>query len=560
MKNSNSNLKSIKSLSNNPDIIILFNQDGIYKKIWTNRPQDLIAPEQELLNDSIDNILPTKIAKKLKNKIKISLKKEKIQKLNYKLEIKGKVNYFEATLVAFQKNKVFCFIKNITNSKKLQEELYESEKRYHTLFENFPAVIWEADFSDVKKYAERLNEDCKNIEVYLNNNLQKLNNLLEKIKVIDVNETALNFYNAESKNELYNNLDKLWNNKIREVFVEIISAMLRGIKGFRRDTETLTLDDKRKDIRLEWKVPKYLDDYSKLYISIFDIGERKMAERVNKRQNAYFQQLFDNSPEAIALLDNREHIIKINESFEKIFGYKQVEIEGRKINDIILPPDFEYEGQEITKKVSKGYTVDSESVRLTKSGKEIYVSIKGYPITYNGKQLGVYAIYNDISVRKKEENKIKYLSFHDQLTDLYNRRFFDEERNRLEKSRDLPISIIVADMDGLKIINDNYGHKKGDKYLKIVAEIIANSVRKDDIVARIGGDEFAVLLPKADKQVALEIEDRILNKSKEKSKKLKETISISTGSATKNKNVESLEKIFKIADKRMYKDKESKKE
>ena len=254
------------------------------------------------------------------------------------------------------------------------------------------------DFSKVKNAAEELKIDRDNIENYLKNNRQKLNYLLKKIEIIDVNETALDFYEAKSKKELSNNLDKLYTKNTENVFAEIIAGMLTGVKGFSRETEALTLDGKKRDIRLEWKIPEDENNYSNVYISIFDIGERKMAERVNKRQNAYFQQLFDNSPEAIALLDNREHIIKVNDSFEKIFEYKQEEIEGKKINDIILPSDYEEEGKEITNKVKKGYTVESESIRKTKSGKEIYVSIKGYPIKYKGKQLGVYAIYNDITV------------------------------------------------------------------------------------------------------------------------------------------------------------------
>ena len=550
----------IKNLSNNPDIIILLNKKGIYKNIWTNRPQDLLAPVQELINKPVEEILPTEISQEFKKKMELAIKKDKMQKFNYELSIEDKTTYFEASLVAFEENKIFCFVKNVTDKKEIEKELQMSEKRYRTLFENFPAVIWEEDFSEVIEAAKKIKEKNQDLDKYLNKNMAKLNELLAKIKVIDVNKTALDFYNAESKKELINNLEKLFTKKTKKVVIEIISAMLNGIKGFRRDTEAQTLAGKKKDIRLEWKIPAEKDNYSKVYISILDIGERKMAERVNKRQNAYFQQLFDNSPEAIALLDNREHIIKINDSFEETFGYKQQEIEGRKINNIILPSDYEDEGIEITKKVSKGHTVESESVRKTKSGKEIFVSIKGYPITYNGKQLGVYAIYNDITVRKKEENKIKYLSFHDQLTNLYNRRFFDEERDRLDNSRELPISIIVADMDGLKAINDNYGHKKGDEYLKIIAEIIENSVREADIVARIGGDEFAIILPNANKNIASEIENRILMKSKEKSKNLKEPLSISTGSATKNKFAENLEEVFKIADKRMYENKESKKE
>jgi len=157
--------------------------------------------------------------------------------------------------------------------------------------------------------------------------------------------------------------------------------------------------------------------------------------------------------------------------------------------------------------------------------------------------------------KKKEEKHIKYLSFHDEMTGLYNRRYFENEMLRLNKSRKLPISIIVTDIDGLKKINDNYGHKKGDEYIIMAAEILKKITRKEDIVSRIGGDEFAILLPYTDKKTVknickrIDIECNKLNKSK------KIPISISGGSATNEEKSEELEDLFQRADALMYKNK-----
>ena len=139
----------------------------------------------------------------------------------------------------------------------------------------------------------------------------------------------------------------------------------------------------------------------------------------------------------------------------------------------------------------------------------------------------------EITKRKKEEKHIKYLSFHDEMTGLYNRRYFENEMLRLNKSRKLPISIIVTDIDGLKKINDNYGHKKGDEYIIMAAEILKKITRKEDIVSRIGGDEFAILLPKTAKEKAEKIIARIKKKtSPKKDKEL--TVDIALGFAVKN--------------------------
>ncbi|MGM0409885.1 MAG: diguanylate cyclase [Bacillota bacterium] len=553
------NIVDLKNSSKNPDIIIAMDEKGNYKNIWTNKPEDLVAPIKELKDKNVEEILPLIIAKNYKRYINLAIESKEIQKYQYKLKLKKGINFFETLFIAIDNNKVLAFINNITDRKNIKDKLRKTESRYHTLFENFPAVIWEEDFSEIKKYVDSLKNKNVNLSKYLDENPDEVEKVLTMINVIDVNKTSLKFYNADSKEEIYNNFDKLFTKKGKEVFKEIIVAIAKEERKFRSDSVTKTLDGKRKDIRIEWKIAEDDINYSRVYLSIFDVSERKLAEKVIKRQHAYFQQLFDNSPEGIVLLDNREQVIKINDSFEKIFGYSQSEIEGRKINNLIIPEEKRSEGSQISQDVKEGATVEKESIRQTKIGEKINVSIKGYPIIYEGQKLGVYAIYSDISDRKREEEKNIYLSFHDQLTDLYNRRYFEEELVRLNKSRNLPISIIVADMDGLKKINDKFGHKEGDRYIKMIAEIINSSVREADIVARIGGDEFAILLPEADIRIAKNIEKRISKKCKEKSQSLKVPIRISTGSASKNSIDKNLDEIFKTADSKMYDMKESKK-
>src|SRR5665647_1482673 len=104
----------------------------------------------------------------------------------------------------------------------------------------------------------------------------------------------------------------------------------------------------------------------------------------------------------------------------------------------------------------------------------------------------------DVTERKIAEEKILYLSYHDQLTGLYNRRFYEEELVRLDTQRNLPLTLIMGDINGLKAVNDSLGHIVGDELIKKVAELIKKGCRADEIIARIGGDEFVVLLPKTD--------------------------------------------------------------
>lgn len=158
---------------------------------------------------------------------------------------------------------------------------------------------------------------------------------------------------------------------------------------------------------------------------------------------------------------------------------------------------------------------------------------------------------------KKLLNEVEYLSFHDKMTGLFNRRYFETELERLDSSRKMPITILVIDLDRLKNINDNYGHKIGDQYIRTAAEVLKNSSRGEDIVARIGGDEFAFLLPETDSETAVKIYQRIEEKTKEYNQdhELIEKLQMSIGFAVKKGNEKNLDQTFKEADQMMYNNK-----
>lgn len=144
------------------------------------------------------------------------------------------------------------------------------------------------------------------------------------------------------------------------------------------------------------------------------------------------------------------------------------------------------------------------------------------------------------------------MTFHDQLTGLYNRHYLEEEIQRINTKRQLPISVIIADLNNLKKVNDNYGHQKGDQLLQKAAELIKTSCRDEEIIARMGGDEFIILLPQTSQAAAEIIKERIINNFK--NHKLEEEIplSIALGIASKNKESESFEAIITKAEEGMY--------
>ncbi len=179
-------------------------------------------------------------------------------------------------------------------------------------------------------------------------------------------------------------------------------------------------------------------------------------------------------------------------------------------------------------------------------------------VNFNQQQIDQIKIFADVIARaisKHLDNlKINKLSYYDSLTELYNRRFFEVELERLDSDRQLPISIIMADLNGLKIINDSYGHKMGDQMLKKAAEILKSSLRKDDILARQGGDEFVVLLPQTEAAECTEIIKRI-KANTGLVEELQLPLSIALGQATKVNPEENIEEIIKKADNQMYENK-----
>jgi diguanylate cyclase (GGDEF)-like protein len=164
----------------------------------------------------------------------------------------------------------------------------------------------------------------------------------------------------------------------------------------------------------------------------------------------------------------------------------------------------------------------------------------------------------EIVQRKEMEEKLRFMGTHDILTGAYNRLFLDGELVRLDHSRDFPITIILADMDDLKETNDGRGHDAGDDLIRNACAYLRSTIREGDILARIGGDEFAVVLPRTDEETAAEILKRMRLRMKEINTSQPDMpVRLSLGAATTERG--SLETTMREADKRMYADKAARK-
>ena len=243
-----------------------------------------------------------------------------------------------------------------------------------------------------------------------------------------------------------------------------------------------------------------------------DVTDRKSLYSALQTQNVYFATLFENAPEAIAILDEHDHIIRINGQFTTMFGYTEDESVGQNINDLIVPAELVVEGKELTVRVAAGEKLRIEALRRHKDGHTLWVAIAATPFGVADQPGRVYAMYHDISAQKRAEEDLKALLLVDELTGLPNRRAFitlSEQALKLAMRMDRDVLMIFIDVDHLKYINDTYGHLAGDRALIDTARVLRESCREADIIARLGGDEFVALLTVDSDQTAELVCDRI---------------------------------------------------
>lgn len=294
---------------------------------------------------------------------------------------------------------------------------------------------------------------------------------------------------------------------------------------------------------------------------------RKSINMLLSRISADQKTLFDSREELYATLIsvgdgvivvNKEEKVKfMNPVAQELTGWNIEDAKGKNL-DIVFNIINEYTRVPVDSPVSEVFRTDSiialsnHTVLISKDGTERAIEDTAAPIKDpSGYTNGCVLVFKDTSEKKEVHRRIEYLSFHDQLTGLYNRRFFESELKRLDVESGLPYSIIYSDVNGLKIINDAFGHESGDKIIQKVAEIYNSVCRTSDIVARVGGDEFVTLLPKTN-ETEVEIIVELLREQTDQLSYMDIDLSISFGWDTKCEEGQSAQEILRNAEDIMY--------
>lgn len=253
---------------------------------------------------------------------------------------------------------------------------------------------------------------------------------------------------------------------------------------------------------------------SPLFVMIVrDVTKVERLKRRLEDAERYFREIVDNASDGVLILDEDGRVYDTNKATESLTGYKEAEIMEPAFSwfELFSKKDL-YEFQDgLSKVLSLDVPVRAEVELIRKDQTRTYVvaSLALLSTLETWKKERAVCVLTDISDIKRLEEELKYYSFHDTLTGLYNRPYFEKELDRLSKGRLVPIGLIVADIDSLKETNDRFGHKEGDQAIQLAANILMNAFRKDDIVARVGGDEYAAILPGADEEVLKNIIGRV---------------------------------------------------
>lgn len=286
--------------------------------------------------------------------------------------------------------------------------------------------------------------------------------------------------------------------------------------------------------------------------------ELEEANQALKENEARLQLLLDSTYEGIYGLDLAGNCTMCNASCLRMLGYDhQDELIGKKIHELIH--HHQKDGTEVSAdecriytaiKRGEGISVDNE-VLWRKDGTCFDAEYFSFPQIVDGKVVGAVVTFLDITKRKQSEAEIYHLSYRDALTGLHNRRFFEKELRRLDSEDDLPLSVIIGDVNGLKLANDIFGHTAGDLLLQRIGQILKDSCRACDVVVRWGGDEYALILPQTDAASAKKVVSRIQEVvASERARGL--IGSISLGTATKSSIEQPIWHVVQQAEERMY--------
>lgn len=457
------------------------------------------------------------------------------------------------------------------------------------MFEVAPVSLWLEDYSAVKTLFDAWRAaGIRDLGAYFAQDPTRIRACAAAMRVVRVNRRTLSLFEADDLPDLVANLDRIFRDEMLTNLAVELTQLWEGAIEFTNYGVNYSLKGRRIDIQVKGSLlPGHESTWARVLVAVDDVSEREAARRLLALSEDYSRGLFDHSPISLWVEDFSEvrrlladvrargiddlrvftdvhpefvarclseiRVIDVNQHTLKLFGATDKKTLLERLPDVfrdaMLQPFREqlidlWDGKLFQQREVVNYALDGAPLHL-------HLQFSVFPGRENDWSL-VQVALTDITARKKAEAYLEYLGKHDVITRLYNRSFFVDELNRLERKGPAAVTVLILDVNGLKAVNDQSGHAAGDELLRRAGEVLSKAVEAPCCVARIGGDEFAILMPALNERdgddMTLAIEELVaLNNQYYTSAAL----SFAVGAATSRPG-ERLEAVVRRADAAMY--------
>jgi diguanylate cyclase (GGDEF)-like protein len=466
------------------------------------------------------------------------------------------------------------------------------ERHFHMLFEYAPISLWEQDYSEIKQHFDALRaQGITDLGRYLDEHPGEIEANMARIRVVALNLRTLEMFGAKSKDDLLAHLGDAFRDEMRVHFRDELLTLWRGELTWSGEGVNYTLGGEPLNIRLHWRIlPGHEETWDSVMVSIEDITALKRAEQAVSVSELRFRQLFNHAPISLweedyaalkqrldelragGVTDIETHlaahpefvdqcmslirVLDVNQKTLELFEARDRETLLASLNQVFRDEMRAHFAGELTDMWNGKNAYEREGINYSLSGEPIHVHLDWRLMPGHEQDFGwVLVAIQDITARKQAEEYLRYLGTHDVLTGLLNRAYFEEQMQKLQSYDKGPLSLLVLDLNGLKTVNDRLGHQAGDNFIRRAAEVLRAAFTEADVVARIGGDEFAALMLDTDAEGAQQAAERIRSLLPLNNKYYQgPELSVSMGAATRQPG-EALEKAFSRADQAMYADK-----
>lgn len=460
---------------------------------------------------------------------------------------------------------------------------------FEDMFDLAPVSLWMEDYSALKQLFDQWRaQGVTDLLPFLQADPARLAQCSATFKVLRVNQFTLDLFKAPDQATLQSRLHEVFRGEMLDNVLPELLSLWQGELCFENRSVNYDLEGRRLNVQINARVlPGYEACWSRVLVSLKDVTVEMQRTEQLQHSEQYARDLFEYSPVSLWVEDFREvkrlldevrsrgisdfrtflkvhpefvtrcmqeiRVIDVNQQTLEMFGASDKPELMQNMSQILRGEMYASFAEQLQDLWDGKLVQQREVVNYSLAGDMLHIHMEFAVMSSHAQDWGLVLLsLVDITARKKAEAYLEYLGKHDVLTQLRNRAFYMEELNRLARKGPWPLSVIAIDMNGLKAVNDEHGHAAGDAMLRRIGEVLTKAVDAPACAARIGGDEFMVLLPSTDERGAVAMQERILSLLELNNQFYPgQPIHIAMGHACGQENA-SLETVVHRADQAMY--------